>query len=49
MVVSSMNDPVSARLELADPLIAVVGATDQSEDQGVSGCACKPRATNCGR
>ncbi|RLE14588.1 MAG: CoA-binding protein [Actinobacteria bacterium] len=34
MVVSSMNDPVSARLELADPLIAVVGATDQPGKYG---------------
>jgi predicted CoA-binding protein len=29
-----MNDPVSARLELPDPLIAVVGATDNPSKYG---------------
>ncbi len=29
-----MNDPVSARLELPDPLIAVVGATDRPGKYG---------------
>ncbi len=29
-----MNDPVSARLELPDPLIAVVGATDHPAKYG---------------
>ncbi len=29
-----MNDPVSARLELPDPLIAVVGATDHPTKYG---------------
>ena len=34
MVAPKMNDPVSARLELPDPLIAVVGATDHPGKYG---------------
>jgi hypothetical protein len=34
MVVHDVNDPVSARLELPDPLIAVVGATDRPHKYG---------------